>query len=60
MTSGQIEIQILAVVVAVACALPGTFLVLRRLQRLHGRPVARLTLLAFLVVVAVFPVVHFA
>ena len=31
MTSGQIEIQILAVVVAVACALPGTFLVLRRL-----------------------------
>ena len=31
MTSGQIEIQMLAVVVAVACALPGTFLVLRRL-----------------------------
>lgn len=31
MTSGQIEIQVLAVVVAVACALPGTFLVLRRL-----------------------------
>jgi manganese/zinc/iron transport system permease protein len=31
MTSGQIEIQLLAVVVAVACALPGTFLVLRRL-----------------------------
>ena len=31
MTSGQVEIQILAVVVAVACALPGTFLVLRRL-----------------------------
>jgi manganese/zinc/iron transport system permease protein len=30
-TSGQIEIQIIAVVVAVACALPGTFLVLRRL-----------------------------
>jgi len=30
-TSGQIEIQLLAVVVAVACALPGTFLVLRRL-----------------------------
>jgi manganese/zinc/iron transport system permease protein len=30
-TSGQIEIQVLAVVVAVACALPGTFLVLRRL-----------------------------
>lgn len=31
MTSGQIEIQVLAVVVAVACAVPGTFLVLRRL-----------------------------
>ena len=31
MTSGQIEIQVIAVVVAVACALPGTFLVLRRL-----------------------------
>ena len=31
MTSGQVEIQVLAVVVAVACALPGTFLVLRRL-----------------------------
>ena len=31
MTSGQIEIQLIAVVVAVACALPGTFLVLRRL-----------------------------
>jgi manganese/zinc/iron transport system permease protein len=30
-TSGQIEIQVLAVVVAVACAVPGTFLVLRRL-----------------------------
>jgi manganese/zinc/iron transport system permease protein len=30
-TSGQVEIQILAVVVAVACAVPGTFLVLRRL-----------------------------
>jgi manganese/zinc/iron transport system permease protein len=30
-TSGQIEIQIIAAVVAVACALPGTFLVLRRL-----------------------------
>jgi manganese/zinc/iron transport system permease protein len=30
-TSGQIEIQLIAVVVAVACALPGTFLVLRRL-----------------------------
>jgi manganese/zinc/iron transport system permease protein len=32
MTSGQIEIQLIAVVVAVACALPGTFLVLRRLS----------------------------
>ena len=31
-TSGQIEIQLIAVVVAVACALPGTFLVLRRLS----------------------------
>jgi manganese/zinc/iron transport system permease protein len=31
MTSGQIEIQVLAVVVAIASALPGTFLVLRRL-----------------------------
>ena len=31
MSAGQIEIQVLAVVVAVACALPGTFLVLRRL-----------------------------
>ena len=31
MTSAQAEIQLLAVVVAVACALPGTFLVLRRL-----------------------------
>ena len=31
MTSGQVEIQLIAVVVAVACALPGTFLVLRRL-----------------------------
>jgi len=31
-TSGQVEIQLLAVVVAVACALPGTFLVLRRLS----------------------------
>jgi manganese/zinc/iron transport system permease protein len=30
-TSGQVEIQLIAVVVAVACALPGTFLVLRRL-----------------------------
>jgi manganese/zinc/iron transport system permease protein len=31
-TSGQVEIQLIAVVVAVACALPGTFLVLRRLS----------------------------
>jgi manganese/zinc/iron transport system permease protein len=31
-TSGQIEIQLIAIVVAVACALPGTFLVLRRLS----------------------------
>ena len=31
MTSGQIEVQAIAVVVAVACALPGSFLVLRRL-----------------------------
>ena len=29
--SPQIEIQIIAVVVAVACALPGVFLVLRRM-----------------------------
>lgn len=31
MTTPQIEIQLLAVVVAVACALPGVFLVLRRM-----------------------------
>lgn len=31
MSQSQIEIQVLAVVVAVACALPGVFLVLRRL-----------------------------
>ena len=31
MTSAQIEIQLIAVVVAVACALPGVFLVLRRM-----------------------------
>lgn len=31
MSGAQVEIQILAVVVAVACALPGVFLVLRRL-----------------------------
>ncbi|MBD0329321.1 MAG: metal ABC transporter permease [Thermoleophilia bacterium] len=31
MTSAQLEIQLVAVVVAVACALPGVFLVLRRL-----------------------------
>lgn len=28
----QIEIQIIAVIVAVACALPGTFLVLRKMS----------------------------
>ncbi len=28
----QIEIQIIAVIVAAACALPGTFLVLRRMS----------------------------
>ena len=32
MTSAQIEIQLIAVVVAVACAIPGVFLVLRRLS----------------------------
>ncbi|GAB4365027.1 MAG: metal ABC transporter permease [Calditrichia bacterium] len=31
MTSPQIEIQLIAIVVAVACALPGVFLVLRRM-----------------------------
>lgn len=31
MTSAQIEIQLIASIVAVACALPGTFLVLRRM-----------------------------
>ena len=31
MTSSQIEIQLIAAVVAVACALPGVFLVLRRM-----------------------------
>ena len=31
MTSSQIEIQLIAVVTALACALPGTFLVLRRM-----------------------------
>ena len=31
MTSAQIEIQAIAVVVAVACAIPGTFLVLRKM-----------------------------
>ena len=30
MTTAQIEIQMIAVVVAAACALPGVFLVLRR------------------------------
>jgi ABC-type transport system involved in cytochrome c biogenesis permease subunit len=36
------------------------FLLLRRHRALQGRPAARLSLLALLVVVAVFPVVHFA
>jgi manganese/zinc/iron transport system permease protein len=31
MNSAQLEIQVIAVVVAVACAIPGTFLVLRRM-----------------------------
>ena len=31
MTSSQIEIQLIAAVVAVACTLPGVFLVLRRM-----------------------------
>ena len=31
MSSAQVEIQLIAVLVAVACAIPGTFLVLRRL-----------------------------
>ncbi|MDX1326704.1 MAG: metal ABC transporter permease [Arenibacter sp.] len=31
MTSAQIEIQLIACIVAVACAIPGTFLVLRRM-----------------------------
>jgi len=43
-----------------AWAVYAGFLLLRRLQALHGRLAARLSLLAFLVVVAVFPVVHFA
>lgn len=34
MTSAQIEIQLIAAIVAVACALPGTFLVLRRMAML--------------------------
>jgi manganese/zinc/iron transport system permease protein len=34
MTTAQIEIQLIAAVVAVACALPGTFLVLRRMALL--------------------------
>jgi manganese/zinc/iron transport system permease protein len=32
MTSAQIEIQIIAIIVAVACAIPGTFLVLRKMS----------------------------
>ncbi len=43
-----------------AWAVYAGFLLLRRLQALNGRLSARLSLLAFLVVVAVFPVVHFA
>ena len=31
MTSPQIEIQLIAVVVAIACAIPGVFLVLRKM-----------------------------
>lgn len=31
MTSGQIEVQLIAIVIAAACALPGVFLVLRRM-----------------------------
>jgi manganese/zinc/iron transport system permease protein len=34
MTSSQIEIQLIAVVIAAACALPGVFLVLRRMAML--------------------------
>lgn len=34
MTNGQIEIQIIAAITAVACALPGVFLVLRRMAML--------------------------
>ncbi len=34
MSSAQIEIQLIAIVVAVACALPGVFLILRRLALL--------------------------
>ena len=34
MTIQQIEIQLIAAVVAAACALPGTFLVLRRMAML--------------------------
>ena len=41
-------------------AVYAAFLLLRRLQGLRGRPAARLSLLAFLLVVAVLPVVHFA
>ena len=31
MTSPQIEIQLIAIVVAIACAIPGVFLVLRKM-----------------------------
>lgn len=34
MTNGQVEIQIIAAITAVACALPGVFLVLRRMAML--------------------------
>jgi manganese/zinc/iron transport system permease protein len=34
MTTGQVEIQIIAAITAVACALPGVFLVLRRMAML--------------------------
>ncbi len=34
MTSAQVEIQLIAVVVAIACALPGVFLILRRIALL--------------------------
>jgi manganese/zinc/iron transport system permease protein len=52
-TSVQVEIQLIAVVTAVACALPGTFLVLRRLS-LVGDAISHAILLG--IVLAFFAV----